>query len=158
MSKVTDTDRGAKAMLERLRALAESKRTVRVGVLSDAPKKSREGDSGKLSLLEVAVIHEFGAPAAAIPARSFIRATIDEKRAEIEKLQRVLGAQVATGKLAEEQALSALGAKVAGWIQARIAEGIDPPLSAATVAKKKSSKPLIDTGQLRSSITHVVEG
>lgn len=158
MSAVTDKDNGAKAMVERLRAFAQSKRTVRVGILSDAPKKEREGATGKLSLLEVAIIHEFGAPAANIPARSFIRATVDEHAADIAKLQRVLGAQVVAGKLTEEQALSALGAKVAGWVQARIAAGIDPALAPETVKRKKSSKPLIDTGQLRSAVTHVVEG
>lgn len=157
-SKVTDKDRGAKALMERIGGLAESKRTVRVGILTDAPKKEREGATGKYSLLEVAALHEFGAPAANIPARSFIRATIDEHQADIAKLQRVLLTKVVAGELTEEQALQALGAKVAGWCKARIAAGIDPPLAPATVKRKKSSKPLVDTGQLRSSITHVVEG
>lgn len=158
MSKITDTDRGAKALLKSVGALAKSKRTVRVGILSDAPKKEREGATGKLSLLEVAAIHEFGAPAAGIPARSFIRATIDEHQADIEKLQRVLLAKVVAGQLTEEQALQMIGAKVAGWCKARIAAGIDPPLAPETVKRKKSSKPLVDTGQLRASITHAVEG
>jgi phage gpG-like protein len=155
---VRDTDRGAQAMVSRLRALAQSTRRVRVGILSDSPKKAREGATGKLSLLEVAALHEFGAPEANIPQRSFIRATIDEKRADIERLQFAVAKRVALGEITEAQALNALGAKVAGWVKARIAAGIGPELAPATIAKKKSSKPLVDTGQLRSSITHVVEG
>lgn len=157
-AKVTDTDRGAKAMLERIRALAASKRRVRVGILSDSPKKARQGGAGKLSLLEVAILHEFGAPAAGIPQRSFIRATIDERAADIAKLQLALAKRVAGGEITEEQALGQLGAKVAAWIKTRIASGIAPANAASTIAKKGSSKPLVDTGQLRSSITHVVEG
>lgn len=157
-TKVTDTDRGAGELVKRLRALAKSTRRVKVGILSDAPKKAREGSRGKLSLLEVAIVHEFGAPAANIPQRSFIRATIDERAADIARLQLVVAQRVAMGEITEEQGLSQIGAKVAGWIKARIADGIAPPLAESTVARKKSSKPLVDTGQLRSAVAHVVEG
>lgn len=157
-TNVTDTDRGAGDLVKRLRALAKSTRRVKVGILSDAPKKAREDGAGRYSLLEVAIVHEFGAPAANIPQRSFIRATIDERAADIARLQLVVAQRVAMGEITEEQGLSQIGAKVAGWIKVRIADGIAPPLAESTVAKKKSSKPLIDTGQLRSSITHAVEG
>jgi len=157
-TKVTDTDRGAGELVKRLRALAQSTRRVKVGILSDAPKKARKGSAGKLSLLEVAIVHEFGAPAANIPQRSFIRATIDERAADIARLQRVVAQRVAMGKITEEQGLAQIGAKVAGWIKARIADGIAPPLAESTVRRKKSTKPLVDTGQLRSAITHAVEG
>ena len=156
-AKVTDTDRGAKALVERIRALANSKRKVRVGVLADAPKKVSEGSGGKLSLLEVAIVHEFGG--GHVPQRSFIRATVDEKRADIGRLQLALVRRVAAGAITEEQALSQLGAKVAAWCQARIAAGISPPLAESTLARKKNkSTPLILTGQLRASITYAVDG
>lgn len=158
MSAVKDIDRGAKAMIERIRALAASKATVRVGVLTDAPKKKRESVSGKYSLVEVAAVHEYGAPAARIPQRSFIRAPVDEHAADIARLQKVLLAQVVEGKIELKPALDAMGSKIAAWCQNAISDGIAPALAPATVAKKKSSKPLVDTGQLKSSITWVVEG
>jgi phage gpG-like protein len=158
VSKITDTDRGAREMVARIKALSASKASVRVGILSDAPKKEREGATGKLSLLEVAAVHEFGAPAAGIPQRSFIRATIDERADDIARLERALLAKVVSGEIALKSALDAVGAKVAGWIQQRIAAGIEPALSPATVAKKKSSTPLVDTGQLRRAVTWLVEG
>jgi len=157
-TRVRDTDHGAKAMAARLKALAASTKTVRVGVLSDAPKKEREGATGKLSLVEVAAIHEFGAPEAGIPQRSFIRATIDERRSDIARLQRVVAQRVAMGEITEEQGLAQIGAKVAGWIKARIASNIPPPLAEKTVARKGSSVALVDTGQLRSGITSEVRG
>lgn len=153
-SRVTIKDRGAKALLERARELAQGAK-VRVGVLNDQPKKEREGSS-KLSLVEVAAIHEFGAPGADIPQRSFIRATVDEKASEIQALQVSLAGQIIAGEVTPDAALEMLGAKVAAMCQARIAQGIGPALHPDTIAKKGSSKPLVDTGQLRSSITYEV--
>ena len=154
------SDNGAGKLLADLKAL--SKLSVRVGVLDEAPKKPGTAADGKAArgsratLLGVAAAHEFGAPAAGIPQRSFIRATVDLKRAEIEKVQADLAAQVAAGKIDGRTALARRGAFVQGVVQQRIAEGIGPALKPETVRRKKSSKPLIDKGQLRSAITHKV--
>ncbi len=169
------TDHGAKDLLARAREMAKGL-TVRVGILDDKPKdvaerRPRGAQSKKrrvrdkaaakasrrtLSLLEVAVIHEFGA--GAIPQRSFIRATMDERKADIEAELLKLAKGVVGGKIDARGALELLGAKVAGWCQTRIATGIAPALKAATTRRKKSSKPLVDTGQLRSAIAYRVEG
>lgn len=156
--KVTDKDRGAKSFSERIKALAASTARVRVGVLADAPKREHAGEVGtaapkSVTLIEVAGWHEFGAPDANIPQRSFIRGTVDEKRDEIARLEAVLLENVVTGKITEAQALDQLGAKVTGLIQTRMSQGIPPALAQSTIDRKKSSVPLIDTGQLRSSIT-----
>lgn len=155
------TDNGASKMLAELRALGG--KTVRVGILDEAPKRAgsengKAKSGGRATLLGVAAVHEFGAPAAGIPSRSFIRATVDLKRAEIDAEKSKLAAQVAEGKITAQVALERLGAFVQGLVQARIAEGIGPALKPATIARKKSSKPLVDTGQLRSSVTWKVTG
>ena len=156
MSSVTVTDRGASALRERLSQLAKLR--VRVGVLDDAPKRTEASKRGeKFTLLEVAAVHEFGAPDAGIPQRSFIRAGVDQYAAEIADARDRLAAGVLAGKVEPENALEMLGAFVQGKLQTRIAEGISPPLAESTIRRKKSSKPLIDTGQLRSSITYRVE-
>lgn len=155
-SAVSVTDHGYNALRERLERMGRTR--VRVGVLDDAPKKKRDSEEpSKMSLIEVAAVHEFGAPAAGIPQRSFVRATVDEKRAEIAADQERLAAAVLDGKIEPEAAAELLGARVQGLIQSRIAQGIGPALAPATIKRKKSSKPLIDTGQLRSSITFRVE-
>lgn len=153
MSKVTVKDNGAKALLARAHKLAAG-RVVRVGVLDDAPKREGDGGTGSQSLLEVAAQHEFGA--GRIPQRSFIRGTVEAKGAEIADLQVSLAGRVLKGKLDPDQALEQLGAKVVGMVQTRIAAGIAPALHPDTIEKKGSSTPLIDTGQLRSSITYRV--
>lgn len=166
--RVTDKG-GTRELLARVRELAAGK-TVRVGILADTPKAAERGKHSKKtrvrekiarrlaarpSLLEVAVIHEFGG--GRIPARSFIRATIDERRAEITRLQVTLAQQVLKGTMTPAQALGALGAKVASWCQARIVAGIAPPLAASTLRRKKrKTTPLILTGQLKSGITWAV--
>jgi len=172
---VTEKDHGARGLLARVRAL-HGRRTVRVGILADAPKREDAKQRGKhskkarirakverraarapLSLLEVAIIHEFGA--GPVPARSFIRATTDERRAEILKLQVALAQQVLVGRLTPEQALAQLGAKVVAMVQARIVAGIAPPLAESTLRRKKGkTTPLILTGQLKSGVTYAIEG
>ncbi len=173
MNTVTDVDRGMTAFAARLGKHA----TVRVGILSDAPKQhdaravvegkragkkshtavTFDGGSHAATLLEIAVIHEFGAPAANIPQRSFIRATIDENLPRIHAAQVALAKQIILAEITPAQAMARLGAMVAGMMKARIARGIEPPNSPKTIEAKGSSKPLVDTGQLRSSITFVVE-
>lgn len=151
-ARVTVTDRGADGLLSRLRRAAGAR--VRVGVLEEATKATREEEEGSpLTLLEVAAVHEFGAPAAGIPQRSFIRAGVDAQLAEIQRVQRALARQTIRGATTLDVALDRLGAKVAALLQNRIAAGIDPPNSPATIARKGSSKPLVDTGQLKASIT-----
>lgn len=153
MNAVRVVDRGANALLRRL---AKSREAVRVGILDDSPKKAREGDGGRYSLVEVAAVHEFGAPAAGVPQRSFIRATVDLNEREIARLQHATMSSFVQGKVTLRQGLDRIGMKVAAMMQKRIAAGIDPPLAESTIARKGSSKPLVDTGQLRSSITWVV--
>jgi hypothetical protein len=146
---ITDEDRGWNAVAARL---ARAYR-VRVGVLDDAPKRG----GGPYSLLEVAAVHEFGAPAAGIPQRSFVRAPIDAARAQIQAAQATLARQIVQGKVSGAVAMQRLGALAKGVIQKAIAQGIEPPLLSATVERKGSSTPLVDTGQLRSSIAYRVE-
>jgi len=151
-NRVTDTDRGLARVAARLRPFR-----VRVGILSDAPKDAQDGEASGQTLLEVAAVHEFGAPAAGIPQRSFIRGTVDEKEGEIVAAQAALARRIVQGKVDGPTAGAQLGAKVKGFVQQRIAQGIEPALAPETVERKGSSKQLVDTGQLRSSITFVVE-
>ena len=151
MNTITDRDNGARALLARLEAQRGAR--VRVGVLDDAAKRTEDGE-GPLTLVEVAALHEFGAEG--IPQRSFVRATVDLHEAEIHDLQRALALQVLRGEVEEEVALERLGMKVAAKCQNRIAEGIPPENAPETIERKGSSKPLVDTGQLKASITYRV--
>ena len=76
---------------------------------------------------------------------------------DISKAEEKQGAKALKGTLTEEQALNQVGAAVAGMVQAKIASNIPPALAPETIERKGSSVALIDTGQLRSSITWQVE-
>ena len=153
--QIVDQDLGARALFERLKAGGR----VDVGVQGSEAGEVHEDPHGEnteaLTVVDVATKHEYGDPENGIPRRSFIRDYVDHNRRELEeRLQRV-GQEVIKGRdLAE--ALETFGLLAVGEIQTRMAQGIAPPNSAATVARKGSDTPLIDTGQLRSSITHKV--
>lgn len=156
--RVKVTDRGAEAMLKRLIA-ARAPRGVAVGVLAkDAQTGAAE--SPGLTVLDVAIFNEFGTKNAdgtvRIPERSFIRAWADSNAKEAADLLRRLVAQSIKGKITEDQALNRFGLWAQGQIQLRIANGIPPPNAQSTIDRKGSDKPLIDTGQLRSSISYEI--
>ena len=60
--------------------------------------------------------------------------------------------------------LDRIARKVGAYLEGKIVEMIDKqwagwkPLDTETIKRKKSSKAWVDTGELRSLITHVVEG
>ena len=62
------------------------------------------------------------------------------------------------GKQTPAAAYERIGQVVVGLVKKRIAEGIEPGNAPSTLEKKApKTKPLIDSGQLRSSITHEVK-
>ena len=153
MSTVTDIDHGYRRIL---RDLAKTdKAEVFVGIRQ--AKGSEEHDPGSgITIAEIGTIHEFGAPAANIPERSFLRATVDQSEGLLQKrLAHGMG-QVLDGTQTVTGALSLVGETAVGAVQVRIAKGIAPALAPATIAAKGSSKPLIDTGRLRGSIEYEV--
>jgi hypothetical protein len=110
------------------------------------------------ALAMVAAVHEFGYPEGGIPERSFLRSGIHEGIPKFNRLNEAnLRAGVLGGKTIEES-LDMLGVVAAGEVKRKIRNGPFAPLKPATIARKGSSKPLIDSGQLIQSITFVREG
>lgn len=150
---VTRRDNGAKALMRRLASSGE----VTVGIHEREGSEPKEGDDDSgMSLVDVAIIHEFGAPEANIPARSFIRDWVDESKAQHDEEMAKMAKLVIAGKMDAETALKRLGLRRQGEVQKRIAAGIGEPLKQSTIDRKGSSKQLIDTGQLRAGISHEV--
>lgn len=150
MSKIRDVDHGYKDLVARVYGI--EKPVIKVGIFEAA---AAETYSDAVSVLEVAIWNEFGTDR--IPERSFIRAWFDENEANCRAAVRKMLEAVLTGKYTKEQALELLAQRFVGEIQRRIAGGIGPANAPSTVAAKGSSVPLIDTGQLRSSIAYKVE-
>lgn len=144
---IRDTDNGYKALLARMEVL-KTPATVRVGIHSD----DGAAKEGQTPLIDIATIHEFGT--STIPARSFLRAWMDENGAAAQALYTAQIKSFLKGSVGMPTALSRVGSFIVGGIKLRIANGIAPPLAPVTILRKGSSTPLIDTGQLRGAITY----
>lgn len=104
------------------------------------------------SVAYVAAIQEFGAPAAGIPPRPFIRPTVKEKKDQWVKGLTKSVVKVAEGKMSAFEALSLVGIQAAADIQTKITTIYSPPNAESTIKAKGSAKPLIDTGYMHASV------
>ncbi|HKI87199.1 MAG TPA: hypothetical protein VKA53_10710 [Thermoanaerobaculia bacterium] len=166
---VRDVDHGYQEMKRRWMQYNNGV-AVAVGIFGEAASQGKKGrgpdgedifEEAVTNVL-VAAVHEFGTADGRVPSRSWLRAYVDENRDRIRGMIRKLQRQWMDGLITQDRALELLGAKLVGEIQARIARGIDPPLSEATQARRRGPDkshtgprnftPLIDTGQFWQSI------
>jgi len=151
MKYVKDDKREQIKLEKRLRQLQKSPH-VAVGILQD------EVHDEHFSMVDLAMVHEYGSRDGHIPQRSFIRSSCDTKKKDHIKLIGKLQSELLAGHMSTKQALTIMGEVVAKDMAQIINHGIEPGLAAATIKRKGSSKPLIDTGRLKGSITHEVRG
>lgn len=149
MKYLKDDKREQKRLEKALRGLVKNPH-VAVGVLQD----SKLGNH--FTLVDLATVHEFGSKDGRIPARSFIRSTCDAMRSAHLKLMATLQEKILKGKLLLPQALATLGEVIAKDMVSTINQGIEPALAESTIKRKKSTKPLIDTGRLKGAVTHEI--
>lgn len=139
----------------RVRELAD--KVAKVGWFESA-RYTEEGQN--ISVAEVAVIHEHGAPGAGIPARPFFAPTIAENSAMwTDKL--ASGARaVMAGKISAESMLEQVGALAAGQVRKTISEIREPALAESTLDQRRrdgySDQPLNRTGYMIATLTNVV--
>ena len=147
-----EIDRGAKRILANRAGLKGA--YVKVGVQSGS-KKHKES---KLDMVKLASVHEFGSRKAKIPERSYIRATMDRTDSELRKESDQRVDAIIAGDETARGLMQKMGLRIQDNIQKAIKESIDlQKLAASTIArrKKKSDKPLWDTGQLLNSIRYI---
>lgn len=157
MSKVEDTDLGLNRIIVTLKEEL-SDVVIKVGVQAK-DKTVKRGKGGGIRntdqpLAAIAAIHEFGL--GGMPQRSFLRSAFDENKPMINKMGDHIVNSAIKG-ISTETALDQLGNVVQGMVQKKIVDGPFVPNSPATIKRKKSSRPLIDTGHLRQSIRYVIE-
>lgn len=145
-------DKGWRELLQEVRR-QHGGTHAKVGVLDSTNART---DGSGITNAELALIHEFGSPDAGIPERSHFRSTFDANKGKYERqLTRAVGL-VLDRKLSFEGALELVAIQHEADIKAAIARGIPPENAPSTIARKGSTKPLIDTGAYRASITHAV--
>lgn len=121
-----------------------------VGVTKSSNSRPKDGASNAL----IAYVHEFGV---GVPERSFLRSTVLEQAQKYVKIQRdnIIPA-IKSGVMTAEEAYRRLGIVASNDVKLKITNGPFTALDQKTIDRKGSSKPLIDTGELRQSITYEV--
>ena len=131
---------------------------VQVGV----PSTKTDRDDGPLTNADLAYIHEFGAPAANIPARPFLVPGIEEGEDKIVKqMERATKAALRAKPAEVDQALHGVGLVAQNNVKLKINNGPFEALSEVTLKYRMArgrtgTKPLIDTGQLRNAISYAI--
>lgn len=141
--RVTGIERAVREIKKQLDAYKGGKIYATVGVHSDA-KPEENGESTAV----VAAKNHFGV--GRIPARPFLDKGVERERAAIAT---AIAKALSAGKRPEEAVAQAALLAVRG-VQKQIDDTLSPPNSPMTIARKGSSHPLIDTGNLRQSIAY----
>lgn len=144
--KISDTPDGRKfkRMLEELATLE-----VRIGFQAGEAQEEDGTD-----MCDVAAYNELGTEH--IPARPFLRKSVDENASKINSFMKAKVKELTQGKPGE-QVLKEIGIFQKDLIQEKIKSGTFEPNADSTIAKKGSSKPLIDTGKMRQSVNYVIQ-
>lgn len=139
------------------RLLAARRKDILVGVPAD--KTLRAGDAmNNASLL---FIHTNGSPVRGIPARPVIEPAL---RYHQEKITAQIQKMLLAAARNDERGVQLYAKRVGMAGQNAVRDWFTnpangwPPNSFTTIARKGSSRPLIDTGSLRKSIIYVIRG
>ena len=146
---VTNIDLGAARLVAQLAMPI----FIEAGILEEEGQQIKTGTVDS-TVAEVATVHEFGAPDKNIPARSFLRSTVDEHLGYYPEIAAAVNSVISGA--ATIAAMATVGEKVEKDIVDKIEKGIGPSLSPITVQRKGHSTPLIDTEQLINSISSKV--
>lgn len=134
--------------------------SIRVGIigpLGSVKVMDDDNELGKLTMATLGAIHEFGTQDGRIPARSFLHMPIEKKFKEgLSKNPSFKNAvkELDIEKMNQEAGLTATVVIDDAFASGGFGEW--KPLQPETIRRKGSDKILIDTGDLRRSITYEV--
>jgi len=132
---------------------------VLIGV-PDSTTDRKSGDPASNAL--IGFVQEFGSPALNIPARPFLIPGVKSIQDKAADTLKVGATQALAGNLpAAERQLHKAGLLGQNAARAKINSNIQPKLSDRTLAERAArgvtrTNTLIDTGQLRNSLTYVI--
>lgn len=136
---------------------------VLVGIPDSRAERRVDGDAGDepINNAVIGYLMETGSPAANIPERPHLQPGILDRKDEIVSTYKAGGRAVLDGKTSADKVHHAVGLIAEAGVKNKIADGEFAPLAPSTIAARKrrgrkSEKPLVDTGQYRNAITHVV--
>lgn len=115
--------------------------------------QGENSDDNGVDIAEIATANEYGT--AHIPPRPFMRMSISDINDRLPAFWKGELKRVMDGGTAEN-AMNRLGVMAKGVIQNKITTGGFAANAESTIAKKGSSKPLIETGRMRASVNYLV--
>jgi phage gpG-like protein len=135
---------------------------VYVGIPGKTAARENDAPENPDNNAEIGARMEFGSPAANIPARPFLVPGVKAaNRRAVKQLRKCADAALAGHHHEVERHLNEAGLIAAAEVKETITEGIPPELAKATIAARRARgrtgmTPLLDTGQLRNSVTYVI--
>lgn len=155
-AKIIEKDLGWLGILDELGKAQTA--YVKVGFqIGSETKNQRKGARKKKagqSMPEIAAQNEYGTRI--IPARPFMSTAVDMNLRTINGYIQKQYGLILIGKSTVDKSLGLIGQLMTGLIQKRIRQIVYPPNAPSTIARKGSSKPLIDFGQMVQSVRYVV--
>ena len=148
VEKVVERDLGYNAIKAQLLLMKDSK--VEVGLPADGQTSGRYAMS---LLITAADDNEFGKT---VPERSFMRSAVDENRLAINEIIESSITNISGGFATVHSTLNHIGLQVQKMIQRKILTGPYTPLHPSTIARKGHALPLVETGQLISSMQYKI--
>ncbi len=121
---------------------------VRIGI------QQGEASEDGVDLVDIAMFNELGT--VHIPSRPFLRDSVDANADQINSFLQSMKKELLRGGSAED-VLKKIGVFQKGLIQEQIVKGDFAPNSEATIRRKGSDTPLVDTGRMRQSINYVIQ-
>lgn len=148
---VSRSDAGA------LRRIIDNVKSMGLNKLEVGLPAGKSHSGTDLDMAELGAVHEFGSISRNIPARPFIRPSITENREKYIKLMRQQASKLIFRRVTLKNALSIVGEVAKSDIQKYMLTASFTPLSPETIKRKGSTRPLIDSAQMRNAITYEVK-
>lgn len=146
-AQVTGNLAKLKQLIEQIKATGE--KAVYVGFPAEFNENVEGSDN--FNLASLAAVLEFGNEN--IPSRPFLRQTL----AENQEKYTALFVELFSAGVSLDQIYGQIASVAQGDVQLGIRNGDWTPNAPSTIKRKKSSKPLIDTGKLRQSVRGIVK-
>lgn len=153
MEKVIDTltPEGERFMKE-LRELAELE--VRIGYQREqGAGTNTDDDKPRADLVDIAMWNELGTVNS--PSRPFMRDSVDKRMQEISQMVAAQKDALLEGATAKD-ILNTIGIFQQDLIQTEIEQGDFVANAPATIKRKGSDKPLVDTGTMKNSVHYYI--
>lgn len=136
------------------RQITKGLNAVNIGIFGANVINEIDDNGNEVDVVLIAASNEFGTER--IPERSFLRSTVDNRRERFRSFLSRHKAEMMKSPQRRKMVLERLGILAESEVIRKINQGPFTPNAPSTIQRKGSSKPLIDTGRMRQSITSKV--